>query len=217
MHRAARRGGGRRGDRGGHANRRRGLRGLPAVLASSTPDARAAHRGAAARPRCRSSIVSLSSEVQPEFREYERFSTTVLNAYLQPVMARYLAQLADGARGAAAAGRGRHQPVERRADVARPRAPVPDPHRAFRARPPARSARSRSRPRPACPNVITLDMGGTSADVALIRGGARGGRLRPAGRRTSRSGCRWSTSTPSAPAAARSPGSTATACSRSGR
>jgi N-methylhydantoinase A len=28
----------------------------------------------------------LSSEVQPEFREYERMSTTVLNAYLLPVM-----------------------------------------------------------------------------------------------------------------------------------
>ena len=37
--------------------------------------------------------LSLSSEVQPEFREYERFSTTALNAYLQPVMVRYLGRL----------------------------------------------------------------------------------------------------------------------------
>ncbi|MDH3691281.1 MAG: hydantoinase/oxoprolinase family protein, partial [Gammaproteobacteria bacterium] len=37
--------------------------------------------------------VSLSSEVHPEFREYERFSTTVLNAYLQPVIERYLRYL----------------------------------------------------------------------------------------------------------------------------
>ena len=37
--------------------------------------------------------VSLSSEVQPEFREYERFSTAVLNAYLQPVVARYVSFL----------------------------------------------------------------------------------------------------------------------------
>ena len=37
--------------------------------------------------------VSLSSEVQPEFREYERMSTTVLNAYLVPVMNRYLQRL----------------------------------------------------------------------------------------------------------------------------
>src|SRR5262249_31331916 len=39
--------------------------------------------------------VSLSCEVQPEFREYERLSTTVLNAFLQPVVSRYLAHLAD--------------------------------------------------------------------------------------------------------------------------
>ena len=34
--------------------------------------------------------VSLSCEVQPEFREYERLSTTVLNAFLQPVAGRYM-------------------------------------------------------------------------------------------------------------------------------
>jgi N-methylhydantoinase A len=34
--------------------------------------------------------VSLSSEVSPEMREWERFSTTVANAYVQPMMARYL-------------------------------------------------------------------------------------------------------------------------------
>ena len=34
--------------------------------------------------------VSISAETNPEFREYERIATTVLNAYLQPVVARYL-------------------------------------------------------------------------------------------------------------------------------
>jgi len=34
--------------------------------------------------------VSLSSEILPEFREFERTSTTVLNAYVSPLMARYL-------------------------------------------------------------------------------------------------------------------------------
>jgi N-methylhydantoinase A/oxoprolinase/acetone carboxylase beta subunit len=38
--------------------------------------------------------VSLSSQVAPEIREYERTSTTVINAYLQPLMDRYLARLA---------------------------------------------------------------------------------------------------------------------------
>ena len=42
--------------------------------------------------------VSLSSDVVAEFREFERTSTTVLNAYLTPVVADYLARLEDGVR-----------------------------------------------------------------------------------------------------------------------
>ncbi len=112
--------------------------------------------------------VSLSSQVQPEFREYERFSTAVLNAYLQPVMGRYLSHL--------------EQELGRRT----PRAKVGiyqssgglmsvESARRFPVRTalsgPAAGAigaifcmRQSSRP-----NVVTLDMGGTSADVALIR------------------------------------------------
>jgi N-methylhydantoinase A len=37
--------------------------------------------------------ISLSSEVSPEMREWERFSTTVANAYVQPMMASYLRRL----------------------------------------------------------------------------------------------------------------------------
>jgi N-methylhydantoinase A len=48
--------------------------------------------------------VSLSSEVSPEMREWERFSTTVANAYVQPLMARYLRGLADGLREIGVAG-----------------------------------------------------------------------------------------------------------------
>ena len=43
-----------------------------------------------ARP---SMAISLSSEVSPEIREYERWSTTIANAYVQPLMSRYLARL----------------------------------------------------------------------------------------------------------------------------
>lgn len=39
--------------------------------------------------------VSVSHEILPEYREYERFSTTVANAYLQPVMQQYLSYLAQ--------------------------------------------------------------------------------------------------------------------------
>src|SRR5262249_34878768 len=58
--------------------------------------ANAAHERAVG-PRLRERFpgvpVSLSSDVVPEYREFERFSTTVLNAYLQPLMDRYLAGL----------------------------------------------------------------------------------------------------------------------------
>ena len=48
--------------------------------------------------------VSLSCEVSPEMREWERFSTTAANAYVQPLMARYLRRLEAGlaARGVGA-------------------------------------------------------------------------------------------------------------------
>jgi len=42
--------------------------------------------------------ISLSCEVSPEIREYERFCTTVANAYVRPVLASYLARLRDGLR-----------------------------------------------------------------------------------------------------------------------
>jgi N-methylhydantoinase A len=43
--------------------------------------------------------VSVSHEVLPRFREYERCSTTVIDAYLSPLLARYLGDLAEAASG----------------------------------------------------------------------------------------------------------------------
>ncbi len=40
--------------------------------------------------------VSLSSDILPEYREYERTTTTVINAYVAPLMSRYLSHLAEG-------------------------------------------------------------------------------------------------------------------------
>ncbi len=48
--------------------------------------------------------VTLSSEVAPEMREYERFSTAVANAYVQPLMAGYLGRLERRLREAGAPG-----------------------------------------------------------------------------------------------------------------
>jgi N-methylhydantoinase A len=51
--------------------------------------------GAALREALPHVHVSLSSEVLPEFREYERFSTTTADAYLAPKLAAYLENLAE--------------------------------------------------------------------------------------------------------------------------
>ena len=56
--------------------------------------------GAAVREALPGVHVSLSSDVIPEFREFERFSTTVANAYLVPVLGGYLRQLARRTRDA---------------------------------------------------------------------------------------------------------------------
>ena len=113
-------------------------------------------------------MVSLSSEVQPEFREYERFSTTVLNAYLQPIMGEYLTYLEKQlSKQTATAKVGIYQSsgglmsveTARRFPV---RTALSGPAAgAVGAIHTARNSRQ--------PNIITLDMGGTSADVALIR------------------------------------------------
>ena len=112
--------------------------------------------------------VSSSSAVQSEFREVERFSTTVLNAYLQPVMAEYIRELEAAVTDAApTASLGLNQSSGGLMSLARSR---DLPIRTALSGPAAgvvgaaHIARQISRP-----NVITLDMGGTSADVALIR------------------------------------------------
>ncbi|MBM3599558.1 MAG: hydantoinase/oxoprolinase family protein [Alphaproteobacteria bacterium] len=114
--------------------------------------------------------VSASFEILPEIREFERASTTALNAYLQPVVASYLGALDD---------RLREQGSEGRLLIVQSNGGVMAVDTA--ARLPVRTALSG----PAAgviaathiaetagfPNVITGDMGGTSFDVALIAGG----------------------------------------------
>ncbi|MDG2286063.1 MAG: hydantoinase/oxoprolinase family protein, partial [Alphaproteobacteria bacterium] len=120
------------------------------------------------RDRAPNIPVSISFEVQPEFREYERLSTTVLNAYLQPVLGDYLRTLQDGvAERAPAATLGINQSSgglmsPERARELPVRTALSGP--AAGAVGAAHVARQTARR-----NVSTLDMGGTSADVAMIR------------------------------------------------
>src|SRR6476659_4787511 len=112
--------------------------------------------------------LSVSSEVQPEFREYERLSTTVLNAYLQPVVDRYLAHFQNGASEAAPnAALGINQSSGGLMSVERARHM---PIRTALSGPAAGAVGAIHMARlSGLPDVISLDMGGTSADVALIR------------------------------------------------
>lgn len=112
--------------------------------------------------------ISLSSSVQPEFREFERFTTTVVNAYLQPVLDAYIASLRarvaevvpdavvginQSSGGLMSLETARAFPV--RMALSGPAAGVVAVCEILR-----RAER---------PDAITLDIGGTSADVALIQ------------------------------------------------
>jgi len=114
-------------------------------------------------------FLSISCEVQPEFREYERLSTTVLNAYLQPVLDRYLGDFAKRV-GATApnATLGINQSSGGLMSVARARRV---PIRTALSGPAAGTVGAIHMARlSGMADVISLDMGGTSADVALVRG-----------------------------------------------
>ncbi len=111
--------------------------------------------------------VSLASDVQPEFREYERFQTTAINAYLQPLTAGYVERLAAGLErvvGGAALGVNQSS-----GGLMSPKRTAAYPVRTALSGPAAGAVGAAHIARRAGrPNVATLDMGGTSADVALI-------------------------------------------------
>lgn len=110
--------------------------------------------------------VSLSSEVLPEFREYERASTTALNAYVQPVLSRYLGRIREEASGAGVGvmwSGGGVRGIERTIDR-----PV---QTLFSGPAAGVIATAWVAERIGVHDVVTLDMGGTSADVAIVDGG----------------------------------------------
>jgi N-methylhydantoinase A/oxoprolinase/acetone carboxylase beta subunit len=121
-------------------------------------------RAVAAALRSRGLDVTASHEVSPEFREYERMVTTVCNAYLRPACAPYIGALntlADDVLVMTSAGG-----LVPAAEAAR----VPA---ALLLSGPAGGARAGAAVAAACgfPDAVTFDMGGTSTDVCLVRGG----------------------------------------------
>jgi len=130
--------------------------------------------------------LSVSHEILPEYREYERTSTIAINAYLQPLMGAYLNRL--NAAGQNEAASNIHRPkskvqsskfnlrvMQSSGGSISANAAAREPVRTILSGPSGgivgalRSARAAS-----FPNIITFDMGGTSTDVALCdRAGMR--------------------------------------------
>ena len=63
--------------------------------------------------------VSISSEILPEFREYERTVTTLMNAYVAPALEKYLTNVRDGLAAADVRRAAPGRPLRRRADEPR--------------------------------------------------------------------------------------------------
>jgi N-methylhydantoinase A/oxoprolinase/acetone carboxylase beta subunit len=110
-------------------------------------------------------VVSASHKVLPEYREFERWSTTVVNAYVTPLMERYLTKLEDGLGG---------KPLKimqsnggsisaLRAKTAAVQTILSGPAAGVVGAQAVGNASGYSR-------LITFDMGGTSTDVSLING-----------------------------------------------
>ncbi len=114
--------------------------------------------------------VSASSEILPEIREFERFSTTALNAYLQPEVSGYIDRLETALESDGFAGE--FMIVQSNGGVMDVATAAKVPVRTALSGPAAGViAAGYIAEAAGFPNVITGDMGGTSFDVSLIAGG----------------------------------------------
>ena len=124
-------------------------------------------------------FVSVSSEILPEYREYERCSTTTVNAYVSPVLDRYLSRLESGMRENAR-GKARLRVMQSNGGSIRIEEARRNGVRCILSGPAggivgaqfvgqlAKTALSEASISPL--RIITFDMGGTSTDVSLIDG-----------------------------------------------
>jgi len=108
-------------------------------------------------------FLSLSHRILPEFREYERCSTTVINAYVAPRINQYLSLLTQEV------GRGRLRIMQSNGGCISATTASQEPVRTIFSGPAAGVLAARELARLAgFSKVITLDMGGTSTDVSLV-------------------------------------------------
>ena len=117
--------------------------------------------------------VSLSSDVLPRIREWPRMSTTLLNAFLEPVLTRYVGELARGLDRAGA--RAPQRFLMQSNGGVMPFAAVAAGGRTVHtllSGPAAGATASAFLAGVGEPGLVTLDMGGTSCDIAFIEDGA---------------------------------------------
>ena len=118
--------------------------------------------------------VSLSSEVLPRLREWPRMSTTLLNAYLEPVLVRYIDHLNKGLDEAGVSTQQRFL-MQSNGGVMPFEAAISGGktvHTLFSGPAAGAQASAWLAQSDAKRGLVTLDMGGTSADIAFIEGGA---------------------------------------------
>jgi N-methylhydantoinase A len=109
--------------------------------------------------------ISLSSDVLPEYREYERTATTVVNAYVAPLMSRYLTNLEEGLQGR------RLRIMQSNGGIISAEAARALTARTALSGPAGGVVGAFALARMAgFEDVITFDMGGTSTDVSLCPG-----------------------------------------------
>jgi N-methylhydantoinase A len=111
--------------------------------------------------------LSVSHEILPEFREYERTSTVVMNAYLQPVMQKYLEKVQR--RAQSIARKSSVFVMQSSGGIAAVKSAAQEPVRTVLSGPAGGvvGAAAIAR-RSGFERIISFDMGGTSTDVALI-------------------------------------------------
>lgn len=110
--------------------------------------------------------VTVSHEIMPEYREYERAVVTVLNASLKPVIADYIGNLKDTLKG------GSLYIMQSSGGVLSPERIMEEPVRTLMSGPAGGVIAARQiAGLKGYKNLITLDMGGTSTDVSVIKDG----------------------------------------------
>jgi len=115
--------------------------------------------------------VSLSSDVLPEIREYERTLTTVLNAYVQPLTRRYMGRLTEGLRRAGAARAAVHI-MTSSGHLTTTEEAERVPIRLIDSGPAGGSLAAVFHARHArVPDLVAFDMGGTTAKACLVHRG----------------------------------------------